>query len=293
MNNSIVLGADIGGSHITAALVDLNNKSLLPATRTRKPVNSHGSAHEIIKQWAEVIRETFAFHPDGRGKIGIAMPGPFDYEEGISLIKDQDKYDSLYGKNIKNLLGAELSLAPENFYLVNDAGSFIQGEFFGGSIQGYENAIGITLGTGLGSAVLKNQVGNDANLWCMPFKNGIAEDYMSTRWFKQRYQELSGKEVKNVKELFERYNSDNLARVVFDEFGNNLSSFLYKFLESEVAEVIILGGNISNASELFLPVVIEELNRRGITLPIKIASLGEDAAIIGAAGGWFEKSLCC
>ena len=77
-----VLGVDIGGSHITTALIDLEGRSIIPGYYHRERVNSNGSAEEIIRSWSEVMRKSM----QGGHKIGIAMPGPFDYEEGISFI---------------------------------------------------------------------------------------------------------------------------------------------------------------------------------------------------------------
>lgn len=289
-NDSLVVGVDIGGSHITAAVVDLESKCLLPDSRLRKPVNSHGSEEEIIKTWASVIKEVLALHPNSKPRISIALPGPFDYYNGICLIKDQDKYEALYNKNVKSLLSEEMNVEPENIKLRNDAGSFIKGESFCGAVQGFEKAIGITLGTGLGSAVFREGTALDANLWKLPYKNGIAEDFISTRWFKKRYFELTGHEIKNVKELTLLVDEHPSVRNIFEEFGKNLAEFLRIFLRIENSQVIVIGGNISKAHELFLPYVEKELRKFEISIPIKMAVLGEDATILGAASSWVEKN---
>jgi glucokinase len=46
-------------------------------------------------------------------RIGISMPGPFDYENGICLIKGQNKYEALYGLYIKGLLADKLGIEPD------------------------------------------------------------------------------------------------------------------------------------------------------------------------------------
>ncbi len=48
MRDNIVLGADIGGSHITAALVDLDTGSSIIKTEIREPLDANGTADEII-----------------------------------------------------------------------------------------------------------------------------------------------------------------------------------------------------------------------------------------------------
>jgi len=107
MKREYVLGVDIGGSHITAGLIDLVNKSYVANTQVRKRVNSHASSQEIISIWAETIAEANLLM---KYDVGIAMPGPFDYENGISLIKGFNKYESLYEMSIRELLSDKLKI---------------------------------------------------------------------------------------------------------------------------------------------------------------------------------------
>jgi len=286
MNNSTALGIDIGGSHITAALVDLGTRSIIEGTWNRTRINSQGEAAEIIEAWAAVISGVFAKAPAGVKHIGIGMPGPFDYEQGISLMKGQHKYDALYGLNVKELLAAELNIAPDQIRFINDAGCFLQGEVFSGAGRNYQRVIGLTLGTGLGSASYHDGVANDANRWCAPFKDGMAEDYLSTRWFVKRYLEVSGEAVPDVKALVARIGVDDSIQQLFNEFAVNLAAFLSSFIREEQPEAIVIGGNIANAADLFFPLLKEELKRQEITLPIVTATLGEAAALIGAASLW-------
>src|SRR4051812_37459371 len=105
---SIVLGADIGGSHITAGQVDLTNKQLITASLVRLSVNSVAAASEVITTWALCIKQ--AMQQQRFEKVCLAMPGPFDYENGVCLISDQNKYPLLYGLNVKELLAPVLDV---------------------------------------------------------------------------------------------------------------------------------------------------------------------------------------
>jgi glucokinase len=281
---SVVLGVDIGGSHITAALVDLKSRSVIPGSRKRKLVNSQASCKEIIDEWCGVIRDVFNNTVAEDWKVGIAMPGPFDYEEGISLIKDQDKFQSLYNRSIRNLLAQELGMEPLSIKFMNDAACFLQGEVFGGAARDYNPVLGLTLGTGLGSAICRNGIAEDADLWKSPFKEGIAEDYLSTRWFVERYRQLSGTVVNGVKELMEE--ETPFVNQVFIEFGTNLGDFLVPLIQSIHAEAVVLGGNIANALPMFLS-PLEKIIRDGdLNVVLKKALLNEDASLIGAASCW-------
>lgn len=290
MNNPLVAGVDIGGSHITAALVDLEVRSVLPAFSARKPINAQEDADSIIDNWCATIGEVFEAQPASLPKrVGIAMPGPFDYEQGISFIKDQNKYESLYGLNVKEMIAARLGVTPDSIRLMNDAGCFLQGEVVGGAARGFKSAVGVTLGTGLGTATFQDGVAKDANLWCAPFLDGIAEDYISARWLLNTYHEASGTVVDNVKDLVELIPTDPQIKTIFRQFGRHLAAFLAPFIRTHHPEVVVIGGNISKSSDLFLGQVEEGLQAESITIPVRIARLGENAHIMGAAGCWIEN----
>lgn len=286
MKIATVLGVDIGGSHITAALVDLKKGELIESSINRSELNSKGDIKEILNICCEVINNAFGDLPINERKIGIAMPGPFDYENGISLIKDQDKFKSLYSINIKEELAERLSIPTNYIKFINDAAAFMQGELFSGAAKGYQNAIGLTLGSGLGSAIAIDGVAKDADLWDSKFLNGIAEDYLSTKWFVTKYKSLTDKEVKGVKELADLIDSDLFAKQIFNEFGRALGHFLADFIKDNQSEVVVLGGNIAQAFDLFAPSLIDNLKAFHLNTEIKVTELKEHAPLIGAASTW-------
>jgi glucokinase len=286
MTNSTALGIDIGGSHITAALVDLGTRSIIEGSWNRTRINSQGEAADIIDGWAAVIREVFTHAPAGIRHIGIGMPGPFDYGKGISGMKGQHKFDALYGLNVKELLAAKLDIEPDHIRFINDAGCFLQGEVFSGAGRGHQCVIGLTLGTGLGSAIYRDGASDDAGRWCSPFKDGMAEDYLSTRWFVKRYEEVSGEVVPDVKALVARIDADDRIPALFQEFAENLGTLLGNFIRDEQPEIVVIGGNIANASDLFFPLLNDALKKQQLDTPVVKASLGEAAALIGAASLW-------
>jgi glucokinase len=169
---------------------------------------------------------------------------------------------------------------------INDAVSFLQGEVFSGAGRDYNRVLGLTLGTGLGSALYLDGHVEDADLWDSTFKEGIAEDYLSGRWFVQRYKELTGKEVKGVKELTELSASKELIKMMFLEFYESLSDFIVPLVQKYRIECVVIGGNITNAFTLFLPDFQRVFKVDKIQAVVKIANLKEDASLIGAASCW-------
>jgi glucokinase len=286
MSHSIVIGADIGGSHITAAQVDITEKRLINTSLVRMHIDSLALSQEVINVWAGCIKQAMQQEPVT--KVCLAMPGPFNYEEGICLISDQNKYPQLYGLNVKKMLAEALDIQPDVIYINNDAACFLQGEVFCGNVNDQQTAISVTLGTGLGTAIYKNGQSASADLWKMPLHDGIAEEYLSTRWFVNRYAAISGIAVSGVKELAGMAMHDGLVRGLFNEFGNNLALFLNQFIESTGTAAVVIGGNITQSFPLFKDALLAGVQARYPKVLIISSVLGEEAALVGAAGFWSQ-----
>ena len=285
--NMFALGADIGGTHITAALVNVIQKELILPGLTRSMVPPDSNVDVLIREWAGCISKARGDKPVS--KICIAMPGPFMYEEGICLIKDQGKYPGLYGVNIKERLARALQIESVDIYLYNDAACFLQGEVFSGNATGFQHVIGVTLGTGLGTAIYKNNFTTSADLWNLPFRDSIAEDYISSRWFINRYRQLTGGSIGGVKELVSLSTKEPGVVDIFDEFGNNLGEFLNLFISREKPEAIVIGGNISNAFSLFQKSMFKTIHSVNPGVQIYQVSQAEHAALLGAVSCWYNS----
>jgi glucokinase len=185
--------------------------------------------------------------------------------------------------NIRNELSVRTGVPAESISFRNDADAFLEGELFGGAGQGYRKALGLTLGTGLGSCLYVDGEITNAGLNVLPFKRGTAEEYLSTRWFVQAFQKHAGKQINGVKELAEMYYDNDMARLVFDEFSVNFGEVLSHCLRTFEVEVLLIGGNISNAYPLFIDQVQKHLPVQTNGPVIKQAILGEQAAMLGAA----------
>ena len=258
-------------------------------------LDKHAEANIIFSIWANTIQQ--AIQQVGKENVvglGFAMPGPFDYEQGIPLFTgENNKYEKLYGINVCDALRILLQL-PENFPIrfMNDASAFAVGEEWIGKTMGAKKSIAVTLGTGMGSAFIENSlpvtsgssVPQNGCLWHLPFNGAIADDSFSSRGLVNRYVKKTGKSISNVKNIAIAAQTDEMAKDVFKEFGKDLFHFLKPWLEKFGVEKIVLGGNISLAADLFLPSVKTAMANEGLSLvSIDISELGETAAIIGGA----------
>ncbi len=280
MNKFETIGVDVGGSHISAGKVNFGLPAVTDVEVIRMGVNSLGKESEIIDAWVSCL-EILGINPSS--KLGIAMPAPFDYAQGISLIKDQGKFLSLYGKNIKKILAARLSIPEDHLAFINDAAAFLQGEAQVAGWGAGTHLMGLTLGTGLGSAFKKGNFAEDAALWSSPFKTGIAEDYLSTSYFSGWAKLRFGREIRGLKELLADPETYTATLEALDIFGNNLGEFICLHIKETGIEKVIIGGNMVKAAELFLPQAKAYLNQKGLYPEITTSKLGEKAALIGAA----------
>lgn len=284
LTNRFVLGIDIGGSHITLGLIDMLSRTLIDDFILRKHIDSHGDSEEILSGWCDAIKEIWKELNVENTPLGFAMPGPFDYAEGICLIKGFDKYDALYGMNIRKELAERLHIAGRDIAFRNDAEAFLEGEIFCGAAQGYNDVIGITLGTGMGSAYSHDGITADAELSVTPYKDEIIEEFVSTRGLIRAYKNLTGIALKDVKSLAALYHTDADAVNTFKNFANDFAWFLELFIQKENPEILVIGGNIANAWDLFMVDVIKKLSSSLPRLPkIVKATIGENAALIGGA----------
>lgn len=282
--NDWIMGIDIGGSHITAAMIDLTTGAIVNEVVIRKHVDCHAPADAILTNWCNVIREVWSAFDLKSSRLGFAMPGPFDYAGGISLIKGFAKYEALYQMDIRAELAGRLDIPGEDILFRNDAEAFLEGELNYGAAKGYTHAIGITLGTGLGSASSHAGVTVNSELSTLPYKGERIEDYVSTRGLIRTYEQLSGEKLTNAKLIAERYASDENAAATFRSFGEHLTWFLHYFIEREQPEVLVIGGNIANSWSLFSAALEKSLSATVAKMPvISIAKLGEHAALIGGA----------
>lgn len=293
MDRHIAIGTDIGGSHISCAAIDLSSGKILKDTLSEREVNNQAHAHVIINVWTEALAGALSKVPADKVKgVGFAMPGPFDYVKGICYIKGVAKYENLYGFNIHDAITSSLQ-ADENLLIrfMNDASSFAVGEAWAGSASGVDRSLSITLGTGFGSAFINGKIpvvdGREVpKMGCVyhiPYKEGIADDYFSTRWFLGRYKSLTGEGLKGVKELADIAITDRVAAGLFTEFGTELGVFLAPFLKKFNAEMLVIGGNISNAYDLFGDVFEGSLKKEHCTCKVALSKLKEDAALLGSA----------
>ena len=300
MKKTYAIGLDIGGTHITAAVIDIVAMKVLDSSLHKEFFDSNLPAVEVMDIWESAIRISWANSgiKELEG-IAISIPGPFDYANGICWIKDQTKYENFHGLNIRNLIQERLNLSDDFPILFeNDAVCFGKGEVFKNAENLSKKIMAVTLGTGLGACFIDkgkaiddaNEVPPDGEIYNIPYKQGIAEDYVSFRGLLSHYFDISGITINNGLELFNLATAnDAMAIKVFNDFGQDLAAIVIPWLKKFNAEGFIIGGNIANANAFFLSSFVEEIKKSDCEIKVSVSTDNEMAALLGATSVFYSE----
>lgn len=298
----IAIGVDIGGSHISCAAVHIGRGQLLPATATREKVSHDAPAADIFAAWARALNAVIGQAEAGSlAGIGFAIPGPFEYRNGISRM--EHKFLNIYGISIPHALQPLLHTpGPAPMRFLNDAAAFTVGEAWLGRGKNHRKVLAITLGTGFGSAftdegvpvVEREDVPPEGCLWHIPYRDKTAEEYFNTHWLVSSFAEKTGRQLPGAREIADLAQAgDHAALELFRQYGANMAGFLAPWLRRFKAGIVVIGGNISGAYSLFGPALKEGLEAEKVKVELSISKLMENAAMIGAArlldDGFWEK----
>lgn len=280
-----VIALDVGGTSVKSARVVPGGRVIGEPLIT--PIDSSGEAESILGTFAQIIsihlRESQTSNLLG---VALGFPGPFDYAAGICLIEGVEKYGAIYGLNMREALRARLDLGDLPILFRNDAEAAVVGEARYGAGQKYRRLIGVTLGTGCGSAFLVDGLpvtsgpGVPPNGWLYPvlFRGSRADDLFSRRGLEARLQAALVTE-RNVKAAATAARAgDEDASQIFEAFGADLGTFLNSFAAAFAAEAVLVLGRIAGAMDLFGPPL-----RQALSVPALPGERGPHAALLGAA----------
>jgi len=303
MNRKFCIALDVGGTSIKSAIV-CDEGYIVDGSRKDTPINAKGSSNEIIQTFVDLFQALFKFGDTQNlpiSGIGIGFPGPFDYENGISLIKDLDKYEAIYGMNLKNEFRKQLKLDNDlPIVFENDGWTFTRGEAWQGTAKGFNRVIGLTLGTGLGSGFYVDDDMVDSGTGVPPtgwfsglqYKDGIIDDFISKRAIKANYRKLKNDTYENigVKEIAERAKKgEKVAQKTFQDIGALLGKLLRFTVLEFKPECIVIGGKMALSYDLFTPNLMKELQGIDFLKKITKAQHIEIGGILGAGRLLFKK----
>lgn len=284
-----ILVFDVGGSHVAASVSRIHEMTV--AIPQSASVSKDGSLSDFLETVTLLGTRTLppATVPEG---VSVAMPNPFDCMRGISYMRH--KYECLYGVDLRSKISRALDCPADKIEFLNDAAAFLMGEIREGAARSGNRVVGITLGTGVGSAFASNGeivtegpgVPAGGEIWNLSYKDGIVEKFVSASAIQELYKLRTGRS-EEVQTIANQSKSNPEARETFEQFGWELGKVLRLTCAKFEPQRIVLGGGISRSSSLFLPSAGQEL--AGLGIELCVSQLGESAALIGAAVDWMKK----
>lgn len=312
------IGIDLGGTNIAAGIVDESYRII---AKKSVPTLAQRTSEAIIADMAKLcldLLDSQGLKPADIACAGIASPGIADGRTGMVMYSCNLPF---YKTPICTMLAEQTGIASVR--LDNDANVAAWGEAVAGAAKGTTNSVMITLGTGVGGGIIiNNQIYSGFNAagaelghivieqngrQCGCGRRGCWETYSSATGLinmtLEKIEECirSGRPTKMI-EIAEKeckvsgrtaFNAmregDEAAAEVVNTYINYLACGLINIINIFQPEVISLGGGVSNERENLLTPLIPLIRAQQYgadVVPqtdIRIAKLGNDAGIIGAA----------
>ena len=308
------LGIDLGGTNIVAGVVDDNyNIVATSKVKTNLPRPAEEVIDDMVKA-ANIAIESAGLKVSDIDSMGVGSPGAIDPVHGMVCYANNLGFNNVpMAKMLKERMGVD-------FYIENDANAAAYGEYIAGAGRGTNDIIAITLGTGVGGGVIidgkiysgSNYAGAElghtviamGGEMCSCGRQGCWEAYASaTALIRQTKQamikypksvmwELCGGDINKVdgRTAFDAMRKGDVAgKMVVDKYVEYIAVGVSNNINIFQPDVLCIGGGISKEGDnLIKPIkaFLEGENyARNIekNTEVKVAELGNDAGIIGAA----------
>lgn len=274
-----LLCLDVGGTELKGAAMR-GGAPLAPLRHF--PARAGEGRGELLGHFAQVLGELDAGAgvPADLAGVRLAFPGPFDYDRGICLLQGLDKYDALYGVDLRRELYARLQsrvAGPGDIRFANDVAAVALGEMAFGGAAGAARSLTVCIGTGCGSAFGLGQglapegtpgVPPNGYIYSAPFLDGCIDDYISKRGLMSLCREQLGEALDGAALAGRCAAGDGRAAACFTAFGLRLRDALAPFLLGYRPQCLCLGGQITRSFQWFGPPLETFCESLGIALHI-------------------------
>jgi glucokinase len=294
-------GMDYGGTNVKAGVFHQDGTVLHFREKPLSELASRGALLEDLLAFAREVSHGYSLQAGG-----FAIKGLVDGTRGV-VQEDIGAGSLLAGVNLRAAFSRALGVP---FVLENDARAYAWGEWLFGAGRGAKVMVCMTLGTGIGCAVVADgrpyrgagQTGGllgghlsiDRNgPLCPCGHRGCLELYCSAsalhRLLLERHPEL-GRGKEDVLAAFFRHVRENNKsyEASFTEFIDNLALGVVNVVHAYGPDVVVLGGGVMRSADVILPPLIERVHRMAWTYPrgsveIRAAQLDNRAAAQGVA----------
>jgi glucokinase len=300
------LGVDVGGTHLKIGLVDREGNLLDFQKEDTTPYRDHPDGFGAC--FIDGLGKYLEKYPEVE-KVGIGLPGMISKDRTTPL--EIPAIPALNGFALT--AGLQNKYTKHEFFLENDAAAAAIGEFYYGKGDTVENFLFITMGTGIGSAlvldgqVFKGSRGNalemghmlsrgNAGLETLIGRNGILRIMDNlVGAYPEKAGELVGKELGTHLLVDTAKTGNEVSLMVFKEVAEILSEAIVSTVRILDVTDVYFGGGISAGLEFMMP-TIEYNTRKYLTpyyvkdLRLKKATLENNAGTLGAAALCFMGS---
>jgi len=281
------IGIDIGGTKMLAVLFDLEKKEAIADYKLATPRDNLDKF--LIMLWALIdpLLERAKKDKAKVSRIGIGVPGMMD-----APMSNNNDGKIAKCPNLEILDEVSLGKITAEKYEIptiidNDANCFLRAEMELGAGQKSASAIGLTLGTGIGGAlVIERKIfqgvhGSAGEIGHMIVD--VVENKPHT--LEEIYHDLTQANPAGLAE--EAYGGDKLAEKVYEEIGKFIGISLANLVNIFDPEIIIIGGSVMQSSNLFMTEIKKHLKEEIMSPKLKkikiVAGKVENAGAIGAS----------
>lgn len=270
----MIIGVDLGGTNARAGLIQQGE---VVRSISNKLTNKH-SLDSTLEQLVAIIEPLVTDEVEG---IGVGVPSIVDVENGV--VFDVVNIPSWKKVELKKILEQRFQ---KPVFVNNDVNCFALGEQQFGSAQPFSSFVAISVGTGLGTAIVINRelyLGVNCGageIGYFPYLDKDLEYYSSSSFF-----DIHSTTAETV--FYAAQDGNPRALQIWQEYGHHLGNVLKVVLYAYAPEAVLLGGSISNAYKFFeqsMLLSMDDFIYPSLLKQVKvIKSKTENIAILGAA----------
>jgi glucokinase len=292
--SDLVIGVDVGGTTIKAALLDSEG---LEYGRSERPTPRHLGPDAVVATTIDIIAELRARVPEaGRvGAVGLVVPGVVDPQQGIAVYAANIGWRQLH---LRQIVAEAVGLPVVLDHDVRAAGL---AELELGAGRGLQDVLYVALGTGVAAAVITrgevvagatDRAGELGHLPVFPDgepcacgQRGCTETYASAAALSRRYTAASGiSDVPAYDVVSRAAAGDALADAIFNDAITALGRALVHYVLLMDPELILIGGGMSASGAALLHPLTREVQAGLAWRPAPTILIGQFAGDAGRRG---------
>ncbi|MFW5812452.1 MAG: ROK family protein [Alkalispirochaetaceae bacterium] len=310
----VVIGFDLGGTKMLSGVVDPRTSEILGSKKKKTTAESEEELVTDIRAAIDRSLEKADRSVEDLAGIGIAVPGPVDFEAGVLLETPNIGVKNMpLREDLENVYGVPVLLE-------NDANAGLWGEHVCGAAAGFNHVVGVFPGTGIGGGLILGGelyrgkaggagevghmtilidgplcgCGNRGCLEALASKTAVAREIvqLAARGMAPTVLAQTDCDIRKVKSgVIEAAiaNGETAVEEALNKSAEYLGIGLANIVNTFNPELLVLGGGLvekfgtAYVSRAELVMRSRAMRRLQDQVEIRVTTLGDDAAVLGAA----------